>query len=209
MIPPDGIVYLRRGSEAEPVAVAVDVGDAVARDQVGRVESQVLQLERAVDDQAGAERVAALIAAVVAVVVAEEFELVAGDQRDQALGGGVGLAVFIEGVSAGDRSVGIVFVKDHLQIDELAVEQGRDAADSGPAVVGVRVGDEIVGDELPVEGQPGPVVVEQQATLVELEDVVEAEVDVALAVVGEDVELHRLHQAHSSSLSSRTGCLPR
>ena len=147
------------------------------------------------DGQGVAQEVAVLISTVVTVVVAEELQGVALLQGGIALGHGSGFALAVNGPDAGDIAVGGLVVEGQQQLRPAAVvEHGHIAGDGivFPIVHGALV---VVGHRLPVYRQPGLFHVSQQIALaVKVEDVVQPQVDEALAVVVEKVQVQRVDQ---------------
>ena len=180
----------------------VEVGEAVA-DAGARPDGDIGDLHVCGDGHLLAEEVAVLIAAVIAVIVAEEVDLVAHMQRrgllgirvEIALGHGFGLAVHIDAARADNGAVGVLRVEADQQLHPLAVEHGGDiAGDDGVAAFagGVLM---IVGHRLTVDREPGIVLGgEEVALFIEGEDVVVAHIDVAAAVVHEHVQIQPLDQ---------------
>ena len=188
--------------DGRPVVLLVEIGKAEADAGAG-ADGNVGDLHIRRDGHLLAEEVAVLIAAVVAVIVAEEVDLVPYAQRgsflgvrvEVALGDGLGLAVDIDAARADDGAVRVLRVEADQQLHPLAVEHGGDVAgdDSVAALAGGVL--MVVGHRLAVDREPGVVLRgEEVAFLVEGEYVVIAHVDVAAAVVHEHVQIQALDQ---------------
>jgi len=179
--------------------VAVDVLDTVAGGQIAG-DAVVLDLRIGGDDHLLTEEIVVDKFAVVVVVIADEVHDVAlldGDQAaDHLLDAQVAAGAVLDDLRARDVALRRRVVEGDDEVDVLVVEERGDVADDAVLVVVVFDGGQVVErGGIAVDAQPRPVVFANQVeVVVKVEQRVEAEVDKALAVVDEDVELHRFDQ---------------
>ena len=171
-----------------PVLLVIDIREQVGHPGVLLVHIDVTDGQLAIHDELLAQHVAVEILALVAVVIADEVDDVAVHHSLHRLGHGLRLAVFVDPADADDAAVGVCIGEFHHQLGPVAVVQHGNAAQDGVAGAVVEGGFVVVGHGLVIDGDPGQLRGSQQvAVIVKFEDIVHAHVDVASAVVVEEV----------------------